>query len=271
MVGLSSDVGSSAEAADQGSALVADAIRGLRKRISDLSAACNRTDDEPPLLLAVSKLKPAEAIRAAYDAGQRHFGENYVQEVVEKSSALPSDIRWHMIGRLQSNKCSQLLSVPNLSCIETTDSNKLADKLESVCKSLGRHVDVLVQVNTSGEDTKNGLGIVDAKPLFEHIVKNCPHLFAKGLMTVAHPDLTKAARCFDDLCALKDSIQSDVELMALRAKQLETLNTDNENLGRFVLSMGMSDDLEVAVQRGSTEIRIGTAIFGARSKSGATK
>ena len=105
-------------------------------------------------LVAVSKTKPIEAIQEAYKCGQRKFGENYVDEIIEKAPLLPSDIEWHFIGHLQTNKCSKLLKIPNLSIIESVDSHKLAGKINKVCASIPRTIKVLIEVNISGEKSK---------------------------------------------------------------------------------------------------------------------
>lgn len=197
-------------------------------------------------LVAVSKLKPASDILQAYNCNHRHFGENYVSELVEKSLKLPVDIKWHMIGHLQSNKVNKLISAcANLYMIETVDSEKLASKIESAMK-LSRPSDrlkVLVEVITSSEDTKSGIPASNVRGLIAHIQSNCPHLEFAGLMTIAHPETPEAS--FRQLAELK------------RALQLE-------NIPVQTLSMGMSGDYELAVQHGSDQVRIGSSIFGSR-------
>jgi len=201
-------------------------------------------------LVAVSKLKSPEVVLEAYSAGQRHFGENYVQELIEKAPKLPGDIQWHFIGHLQTNKVKSLLNnVPNLSLIESVDSAKLATALQTVCVALGRTepLRILVEVCTSIEETKTGVAANLLPALLSHILENCGKLHLCGLMTVADP--AASAQSFEILRKLRDeaSIQ---------------FNLSTSQLG---LSMGMSNDWESAVESGSTEVRIGSSIFGSRS------
>jgi PLP dependent protein len=199
-------------------------------------------------LVAVSKTKTLESIREAYSAGERHFGENYVQEIIEKVSSLPNDIQWHFIGHLQTNKINTLLnSVPNLWMIETIDSVRIADAIQSACIRLDRKepIRILVEVATSEESSKTGVPPYKAEELVNHILTQCNKLQFCGLMTVANP-----SKPTDSFTTLAD----------LRQRLVGSLRGDS-----FVLSMGMSSDWEEAVRLGSTEVRIGSAIFGTRS------
>ena len=140
----------------------------------------------PVRLVAVSKTKPAEMLMEAYERGQRSFGENYVQELVEKCQLLPADVQWHFIGHLQSNKCGLVAQVPNLFMVETLDSQKLAEKLD---KAWGSQPDreplkVMIQVNTSSEDSKAGVAPSETVSLAEFIASSCPSLRLTGLMTI---------------------------------------------------------------------------------------
>eukprot|EP01068_Selenidium_serpulae_P013522 Selendium_serpulae@DN5971_c0_g1_i2.p3 len=139
-------------------ALVEDLRTNLHAVRAEVVALTARLSDgrAPPVVLPVTKMVPVWHIKAAYDLGEREFGENYVQQLVEKASLLPKDIKWHMIGQLQSNKCKALLGVDNVTVVESVDSVSLAEKLQTVCELLDRRVGVLVQVNTSAEDTKSG-------------------------------------------------------------------------------------------------------------------
>jgi len=216
------------------------------------------TDAELPVrLVAVSKTKPAEAVQAAYDAGCRIFGENYVQEIVAKSPVLPKDIQWHMIGHLQSNKADEVvLKVPGLACVETVDSIKLANKLNKAVEKSSRKdkpLTVFVQVNTSGEDTKSGVEPKsdDLIALPKHIKENCKSLIFGGLMTIGMPDYTSRPENF--LC-----------LQECRKKVAEAIGVPELSLE---MSMGMSGDYPQAiVAGGSTNVRVGSTIFGAREK-----
>ncbi|GIM16991.1 hypothetical protein Vretimale_19549 [Volvox reticuliferus] len=152
---------------------VAIALQDVISRMKRASEGAGRT--QPVRLVAVSKTKPVEALQEAYDAGQRVFGENYVQEMLDKAPALPSDIQWHFIGHLQSNKVKAIVeNVPNLAMVETVDSTKLADKLNRAVDLAGRTepLAVMVQVNTSGEESKFGLEPGECVALAKHIVQH---------------------------------------------------------------------------------------------------
>jgi PLP dependent protein len=196
-------------------------------------------------LVAVSKTKPSSDINALYDIGHRHFGENYVQELLEKVSELPHDINWHFIGHVQSQKAKQLIEgVPNLFVLETLDSKKLADKLNKALQSLERApLNVYIQVNTSAEDTKSGVAPEEVQELFLYVQENCPHLKVSGLMTIGAPnDLS----CFDKLVTCRQQLCDDI----------------GADINALDLSMGMSGDYEEAIRRGSTSVRVGSIIFG---------
>ena len=198
-------------------------------------------------LVAVSKTKPVEAIRALYDSGHRDFGENYFQELVDKAAQLPEDIRWHFIGHLQSSKASKLVrDVKNLAALETIDSEKLASKLENACVASERPtLDVFIQVDTSGEETKSGVLESELLPLAKFIREQCPHLRIKGLMTIGAPgDFS----CFDRLVRCRQVLCGELSCAE------ETME----------LSMGMSGDYEEAIKRGATSVRVGSTIFGER-------
>ncbi|XP_004365575.1 alanine racemase [Capsaspora owczarzaki ATCC 30864] len=206
-------------------------------------------------LVAVSKTKPNALLQAAYGAGQRHFGENYVQELVAKASGLPRDIQWHFIGHLQSNKASHVAAIPNLFVVETVDSVKLATALEKACAKQTRDspLRVFVQVNTSGETSKSGSNAAEAIAVARHIVNECPHLRLCGLMTIGQPGRQcSEASPNPDFLLLNEIRQQTAESLSLRAADLE-------------LSFGMSDDFEHAISMGSTNIRVGSTIFGSRS------
>lgn len=221
-------------------------------------------------LIAVSKLKPANDI-AALHPQHVHFGENYVQELLEKSKLLPRSIRWHMIGGLQSNKCKQLAEqIPNLYCVSSVDSEKKANELEKGRKAYferksssddngeetKKKLKIKVQVNTSGEDSKSGVEPQDAGKLCKYIVDKCEHLELSGLMTIGAIARSKATTSenenedFERLREVRDRVEKD-------------LGWDQEK-GRLELSMGMSADFEGAIKQGSDEVRVGSEIFGER-------
>lgn len=203
-------------------------------------------------LVAVSKTKSPQCLQSLYDAGQKIFGENYVQEIVQKAPVLPQDIVWHFIGHLQSNKVKELLEgVPQLAVVETVDSEKLARKLNAGCESYrgGRPLDVYIQVNTSGEESKSGTTPGSATVDLARTIKaTCPLLFVKGLMTIGMLDYTSKPENFS--C-----------LMKCRQEVAEALEVEPDTLE---LSMGMSADYVNAIEMGSTVVRVGTGLFGAR-------
>ncbi|KAG7190083.1 hypothetical protein KM043_006219 [Ampulex compressa] len=242
---------------------VAGSLKAVRDKI--VAASAKRASEYryfEPRLVAVSKLKPAELIIAAYEAGQRHFGENYVNELVEKASHAVilekcKEIRWHFIGHLQRNKVNKVLSVPNLYVIETVDNEKIATALDNSWpkfrKSEDAKLKIMVQVNTSEEEGKSGCDIGNISSLVKHVKDNCGNLELMGLMTIGmfgydlangpNPDFLVLRKCREDVC--------------------QELDVDPKTME---LSMGMSNDYEHAVELGSTNVRVGSAIFGERPK-----
>mmetsp|Transcript_30870 Transcript_30870/g.51082 ORF Transcript_30870/g.51082 Transcript_30870/m.51082 type:complete len:238 (+) Transcript_30870:55-768(+) len=209
--------------------------------------------DHPVTLIAVSKTKPTQLLAAAYSAGQRDFGENYVQEVMQKAPELPEDIRWHFIGHLQTNKVKDLLSVPSLQCIHTVDSLRLAKELQKRVVQLRPHkpLDVFVQVNTSGEESKSGCTPDECAAFCFELQASCPDLRLQGLMCIGKYSADEGGSDVDFAC-----LGSCRELVA-NALKLEPRS--------LALSMGMSHDFEAAVHAGATHVRVGSTIFGARS------
>ncbi|KAJ1732217.1 hypothetical protein LPJ61_002150 [Coemansia biformis] len=201
-------------------------------------------------LVAVSKFKPAADILAAYEAGQRHFGENYVQELCDKAAVLPADIKWHFIGRLQSNKCKALAAIPNLWAVETVESVEKARLLDSAWRAAGRPLPlgVFLQVNTSGEANKGGVPVGEAAAAARAITDSCAGLCLRGLMTIGSADGSQQ-RPNPDFVAL---VRLRDELQRATGAELE-------------LSMGMSGDFEHALELGATSVRVGSSIFGARA------
>ncbi|KZC13225.1 Proline synthase co-transcribed bacterial like protein [Dufourea novaeangliae] len=218
--------------------------------------------DFEPRLVAVSKLKPPELIIDAYEAGQRHFGENYVNELVEKGTnqnilAKCSDIRWHFIGHLQRNKVNKLLSVPNLYVIETVDNEKLLSVLNFSWPKFRSQDDlklkVMIQVNVSKEEGKNGCEVSKVSALVKYIINNCKNLEFVGLMTIGMSGYDATKRSNPDFLQLRECKQNVSKEFGIDLKKIE-------------LSMGMSNDYEHAVELGSTNVRVGSAIFGERPK-----
>ncbi|KAF7721149.1 hypothetical protein EC973_005356 [Apophysomyces ossiformis] len=206
-------------------------------------------------LVAVSKYKPPEDLLYAYEAGQRHFGENYVQELIEKSEKLPRDIQWHFIGHLQSNKCKAVAAIPNLYAVETVDGVKKADALNKACKAVERSdpLRVFVQVNTSDEEAKSGIDPAQCPEVCRHIIDACPALKLDGLMTIGMFGRDPSEENPDFQCLVDCKKQTEASIPDITLE----------------LSMGMSDDYTQALIAGSTNVRVGSKIFGARPKKNA--
>ncbi|MCF0262847.1 MAG: YggS family pyridoxal phosphate-dependent enzyme [Sphaerochaetaceae bacterium] len=206
-------------------------------------------------LMAVSKTRSLEEIMAVYQTGQRLFGENHVQEIVEKfSTGKPEDMEVHMIGHLQSNKVNKV--VPLVDMIESVDSVSLLSKIDVAASRIGKTMNVLLEFNTSGEEAKSGFE--SRESLFEalDLAKTLDNVKICGLMTVGPVSCAP-----EDKERLTDKAFKELRLLKDECKKLyPELNFD-------VLSMGMSDDYMIGVKNGSTEVRIGTAIFGARDYS----
>ena len=196
-------------------------------------------------LLAVSKLQNSELIMEAYNSGQRDFAENYIDELIGKATSLPEDINWHMIGHIQSNKCSKLLRLKNLKFIHTIDSLVLALRIDKILKNNGSSIIGFIQVNTSGEATKAGIQPGEAIQLGKDILEKCLHIKIQGFMTIGE------AGSAQDFIVLREVRKAFAESTGVEENTLE-------------LSMGMSGDYEEAIKYGSNYVRIGTSIFGAR-------
>uniref|UniRef100_A0A1B0B1I8 Pyridoxal phosphate homeostasis protein n=1 Tax=Glossina palpalis gambiensis TaxID=67801 RepID=A0A1B0B1I8_9MUSC len=243
-----------------------DVKAGLQQILKRIDAAYEQRPKDleagKPFLVAVSKTKPIEMIIDAYSVGQRHFGENYVQELVDKSQHPEilqkcPDIKWHFIGHLQNNKVNKILKLPNIHLIQTVDTEKLANNLNNSWKKLEidnkQPLRVLIQINTSGEDAKNGIEPNEASRLYKHIRENLTNLRVDGVMTIGAfgHDYTKGPNP-DFVCLMKvhRQIRGDYQL---KPEEVQ-------------VSMGMSDDFEKAIEVGSTIVRVGSSIFGHRAK-----
>jgi len=229
------------------------ALMSAYKTIVDqMKKAAVNYGKKAPRLVAVSKLKPAEMIRSLHaSSGHLRFGENYVQELCEKAEELPKEIEWHLIGHLQSNKCNQVVKgVPNLAVVETVDSQKLAKKLNHACEQFRETpLRVFLQVNTSNEESKSGCDPKQCLDLASFIHKDCNKLILAGLMTIGKYGDPNPVPYFNKLSELRSQVE---DTLSLESNSLE-------------LSMGMSGDFEKAIECGSTNIRVGSSIFGARN------
>ena len=221
----------------------------VRKLVDE---ACERSgrDASEVTIVAVSKTKPEEAIMELYEAGHRDFGENYIQELRKKHDDLPKDIRWHMIGHLQRNKVKYIAEYIHL--IHSVDSYALAETIDKEAAKHNRIIPILIEVNVGGEESKFGVTPEETTVLVEQI-SHLPNIRIEGLMTsapyVEDPEEDRA--CFANLRDLSVDIDS---------KKIDNVKVN-------VLSMGMSNDYIVAVEEGSTMVRVGTSIFGARDYS----
>jgi pyridoxal phosphate enzyme (YggS family) len=219
-------------------------IRDIQKRIEDATARSGRAPSDVTLL-AVTKTFPVETLQVAYDLGLREFGENRVQEALEKIPQLPPDIRWHLIGQLQTNKINKTLR--KFVLVQSIDSSELAQALSKRQNTAPQ--DILLEVNTSGEMSKSGVQPEEALAT-ALAISTLPGLNLKGLMTVG--PLT------DNLTQQRDAFKKLKNLFEkIRAKE----NTDSFS----VLSMGMSGDFEMAIEEGATLVRVGSALFGSRA------
>ena len=229
---------------------IADNWKKINHQVSESAIACGRNPEEVTIV-AVSKMHPLNAVKMAWDAGARVFGENYAQEFRDKiKESKESDFspEWHFIGSLQSNKVKYI--VPNAAMIHSCSTQSVAEEINRLSEKSGIKTDVLIQINTSGESSKSGIqpdaiedylaGIIDLKSL---------HL--RGLMTIptATDDMKQLIKEFSLLRSIHEQVKSYIP----------------ESQDWNILSMGMSDDFPIAIQEGATHVRIGTAIFGARN------
>lgn len=223
---------------------IAHNIKAIRTQIKEIAQKYARQPDSVQLL-AVSKTRPIEDVQAAFTENQHHFGENYLQDALSKIENISeSAIEWHFIGPIQSNKTRQIAE--NFNWVHTIDRFKIAQRLSDQRSPAQKPLNLCIQVNVSGESSKSGIHIEDTLTLAKYI-SLLPNIHLRGLMTIpaATNDFELQKQSFRLLRELKDEIQS-------QGIELDTL------------SMGMSNDMEAAIAEGSTIVRIGTAIFGAR-------
>lgn len=219
-------------------------INDVKTRIADAASRSNRKPEEISLL-AVTKTLTVETLREAFEAGLREFGENRIQEALKKMDALPPDIRWHLIGRIQRNKVNKITG--RFVLIHSIDSLEIAGEIEK--RLNGASQEILLEVNTSGESTKAGVEVSRVLETVNRLSEWAP-LKLRGLMTIG-PLTSDPHQQRDAFKRLKEIFE--------QAKGLPSVN------GSFdILSMGMSSDYEAAIEEGSTLVRIGTAIFGSR-------
>ena len=229
-------------------------VENLENVEKNIENACKRAGRErnEVTLIAVSKTKPIEDLKIAYDAGIRDFGENKVQEILDKYDKLPADINWHMIGHLQTNKVKYIIY--KVCMIHSVDSLKLAEEISKRAAAAGIVMPILIEINIGDEESKFGITFDTALDFLSEIV-NLPGIKVKGFMCIA--PYTENAE--ENRVYFKKLKQLYVDIT--------TKNIDNSIVGIddiSILSMGMTGDYEVAVEEGATHIRVGTGIFGAR-------
>jgi PLP dependent protein len=230
---------------------IADKLENVRNRIQKTTKELGRSDSSV-LLLPVSKKQSAEAVLEAYAAGADCFGENYLSEALEKQARVSqidpsaaSKITWHFIGPIQSNKTRSIAE--SFSWVESLDRQKIAQRLNDHRPENLPPLNVCIQVNIDEEDTKSGVSLAQVEQLAE-FVQTLPRLTLRGLMTIPSAAATELA--------LDDSMRRVKECFDVLANKFDSIDT---------LSMGMSGDMDLAIKNGSTMVRVGTAIFGARS------
>ena len=227
-------------------AILTENLKRVEERIQYACQRANR-DRSEVTLIAVSKTKPLPMLESIYQAGIREFGENKVQELCEKQEALPSDIHWHMIGHLQRNKVKQTIDKACL--IHSVDSIRLAKQIEEEAAKRNKIMPILIAVNVAEEESKFGITIPETEA-FVREISVYPHILIKGLMTIA-PFVENP---------------EDNRIYFYNLKQLFVdINQKNiDNVCMDILSMGMTNDYEIAIEEGATHIRVGTGIFGER-------
>mgnify|MGYP003290531136 CR=1 FL=1 len=222
-------------------------LEKVKNKISITAQNAGKSEKEITLI-AVSKTKPVSMLQEVYDLGVRDFGENKVQEIMEKYALLPSDIRWHMIGHLQRNKVKYIID--KVSLIHSVDSLRLAEEIDKQAKKHQLIMPILIQVNIAEEESKFGLSSLE---ILEEIKKisRLSHIKVKGLMTVAP--------------FVENGEDNRKYFKLIKQLSVDIMNENIDNVCMDIISMGMTGDYQTAIEEGSTMVRIGTAIFGERN------
>ena len=221
----------------------------LKEVQENILKACEKSGRNPEdvTLIAVSKTKPVPMLQEIYDENIRDFGENKVQELVEKYDELPQDIKWHMIGHLQRNKVKYI--VDKVCLIHSVDSVRLAETIDKEAEKHGVIANILIEVNVAKEESKFGL-MPEEVPEFVEKIAGFPHIRVKGLMTIA---------------PFVENPEENRPIFAhLRKLSVDIAKKNIDNITMSILSMGMTNDYQVAIEEGATMVRVGTGIFGAR-------
>ena len=229
--------------------MIQENIKAVQENIENACARVSRPGDEVTLI-AVSKTKPLEMLKEAYEAGCRDFGENKVQELVDKYEAMPEDVRFHMIGHLQRNKVKYIVGKVYL--IHSVDSLRLAEEISKEAVKKGVSVNILIEVNVAEEESKFGVTCEETAELVKKIAA-LPGIFVKGLMTIAP--------------YVENPEENRQYFVNLRKLSVDITRQNIDNVSMDILSMGMSGDYIVAVEEGATYVRVGTGIFGERAYS----
>ena len=231
--------------------MIKENIIQVENTIKDACMRANRNADDVTLI-AVSKTKPVSMLKEAYDFGCRHFGENKVQELVDKYESMPKDIKWHMIGHLQRNKVKYI--VDKVYLIHSVDSLKLAEEINKEAVKRQIRVNILIEVNFAGEESNFGVKAEATAELITEISK-LPGISIKGLMTVAP--------------YVENAEENRQYFVKLRQLSVDIMNKNIDNVSIDILSMGMTGDYQVAVEEGASYVRVGTGIFGERDYTAA--
>lgn len=230
--------------------MISENINRVRDKVC---RSCDRAGRDPSevTLVAVSKTKPVPMLMEAYQAGERDFGENKVQELLDKIPQMPGDVRWHLIGHLQRNKVKYI--VDKVYLIHSVDSLRLAEEISKEAVKREITVNILIEVNAAQEESKFGTTFEEAERLVRQAA-GLPGIFIKGLMTIAP--------------FVEDGEENRKYFRRLKQLSVDIAEKNIDNVCMDVLSMGMTGDYEAAVEEGSTCVRVGTGIFGVRSYSG---
>ncbi len=226
--------------------MIKENISAVEKSISN-TVECAGINPDNVTLIAVSKTKPLEMLQEAYDYGIRDFGENKVQEILEKYDSMPSDVRWHMIGHLQTNKVKYIID--KVYMIHSVDSVKLAKEIDKHAIKAGIVMPVLIEVNVADEDSKFGISVTELESFLREL-SALKGISVRGLMTVA---------------PYTDNAEENRQYFSkMRQLSVDITQKNIDNISMNVLSMGMSGDYLVAIEEGASYVRVGTGIFGER-------
>ena len=226
--------------------MLAENLKDVERKIYEACKRANR-NREDVTLIAVSKTKPVSMLNEVYHEGIRCFGENKVQELTEKYDQLPEDTRWHLIGHLQRNKVKYI--VDKVELIHSVDSFRLAETIEQEAMKKNVIANILIEVNVAEEESNFGVKVDEVVPLIQEIAK-FPHIRIKGLMTIAP--------------YVENPEENRNVFACLRKLSVDIAEKNIDNVSVEILSMGMTNDYEVAIEEGATMVRVGTGIFGER-------